>query len=177
MVAGKIEIRDAGFNRREEDKVKEKVNVAIGILFKNDAFLLVNDVHERTITHKLAEYLQLQFPKWHVDCEYNRDHAESKTLDMIRECDEEHKKTEFVVPDIIVHQRNREKNLLVIEVKTGDRKIDCDIKKLELFTSNSKYRYKLGLFIKFDKTDEPICRWFKNGREDREVKPKIEGTK
>ena len=31
-----------------------------------------NDVSERTITHKLAEYLQDQFPELNVDCEYNR---------------------------------------------------------------------------------------------------------
>ena len=165
MVAGKMEIGNEEFNKREEAKIKEKVKVAVGILFKNDAFLLENDVHERAITHKLAEYLQPQFPDWHVDCEYNRDHMESKSLDTISECDEERKRTEFVVPDIIVHQRNRENNLLVIEIKTGDGKIDCDIKKLELFTSDPKFMYKLGLFIKFNKTSNPEYKWFKNGKE------------
>jgi hypothetical protein len=173
MVTGKTKSDIVDFTKNEDMRVKEKVTVAIEILFKNDAFLLENDVHERAITHKFAEYLQAQFPDWHVDCEYNRDHMESKALHTISECDEERKKTKYVVPDIIIHQRNKENNLLVIEVKTGNGKIDCDIKKLELFTSDSKFRYKLGLFVKFDKINEPLCRWFKNGFECPKVFSRI----
>ena len=142
------------------DEINRKINVAIGILFKNDAYLLVNDVHERSVSHKLAEYLQGQFPDWNVDCEYDKKGIEPKKLDGIRECSEE-KKTERVLPDIIIHQRNSDRNLLVLEIKTKNQESPCDIKKLELFTSgDGEYKYDFGLFIKFNGTNEPDLRWF-----------------
>ena len=176
MVHGRVDVSDwfvenDGSDPKEPYKIMEKVKVAVGILLKNDAWLLENNVHERTITHKLGEYLQTQFPEWYVDCEYNRDGMESKALEAIHECDEE-RKTDRVVPDIIIHQRVKESekinNYVVIEVKTDDKKTDCDIKKLELFTSDPKFRYKFGLFIKFKQKNTPEYRIFKNGREDKD---------
>ena len=38
------------------------------------------DANERSLTHKLAEYLQCEFPDWHVDCEYNRHGLDVKRL-------------------------------------------------------------------------------------------------
>jgi len=164
-------VEDDGSDPNELYKIMEKVKVAVGILLKNDAWLLENNVHERTITHKLGEYLQTQFPEWYVDCEYNRDGTESKKLETIRECDEA-RKTELVVPDIIIHQRVKESekinNYVIIEVKTDDKKPDCDIKKLELFTSDPKFNYKFGLFIKFKQASTPEYRLFKNGCEDKD---------
>lgn len=37
-----------------------------------DEYLLVNNLSERAITHKLAEHYQRLFHEWNVDCEYNR---------------------------------------------------------------------------------------------------------
>lgn len=60
---------------------------ALKRLLKEDSFLLENDVNERSITHKLAEYLQRELREgefneyefngyrlheYNVDCEYNR---------------------------------------------------------------------------------------------------------
>ncbi len=143
-------------------EIKAKVNVAIGVLFKNDAFLLENEVNERSVSHKLAEYLQMQFPDWNVDCEYNRKGNARKTLEGIRECSEE-RTTDRVFPDIIIHQRNTKNNLLVVEIKTKDEDPICDIRKLKLFTSDRKYKYNFGLFIKFNRDEKPILKWFKDG--------------
>src|SRR4030042_3754738 len=55
----------------EKEEIEYKIKIALGILFKNDSFLLEKDVNERSISHKLAEYLQEQFPDYDVDCEYN----------------------------------------------------------------------------------------------------------
>jgi len=41
--------------------VKRKVERAIEILRKNDSFLIDNNANERSISHKLAEYLQQEF--------------------------------------------------------------------------------------------------------------------
>ena len=147
----------------EHEEIKKKVNIAIDILFKNDSFLLEKDVNERSISHKLAEYIQIQFPEWHVDCEYNKKMFDKKMLEGIKGCSEQ-KKTDRIFPDIIIHQRNTNKNLLVIEIKTNNQDDPCDIRKLELFTQkDGKYVYAWGLFIKFNRTNSPILIWYKDG--------------
>jgi len=148
-----------------DEEIRKKVQMAIDILFKNDHFLLRVGVHERTVAHKLAEYLQNGFPEWHVDLEYNRKENDIKALKGIRECADQ-RATDRIYPDIIVHKRGEEKNLLVIEIKTtGDEEL-CDIKKLELLTAQvGRYHYKLGLYIGFHGlANPPELRWFKNGR-------------
>jgi hypothetical protein len=142
----------------ELEEIKEKVNIAIDILFKNDSFLLENDVNERSISHKLAEYLQILFPKWHVDCEYNRMKSRkmdkkyiTKTLNLpITNLRSEDTDAKTVYPDIVVHKRGTDSNLLAIEIKkkSNNASKDFDYKKLKAFTS--QLRYTFGLFIEFD---------------------------
>jgi hypothetical protein len=147
-------------------EIKRRVGVALGMLMKNDSSLLKLRVNERAIAHKLAEYLQMQFPDWNVDCEYNKMGDLPKELDDIAGCDE-HKRNNRIYPDIIVHLRNQERNLLVIELKKEGLNSDCDIKKLELLTAaNGEYCYSLGLFIQSSGSNL-ISRWFKNGLELR----------
>jgi len=146
-------------------EICQKVNVAIGILLKNDAVLLINDVNERSITHKLAEYLQLQFPDWDVDCEYNRKGDATKTIDGNMEECAEHKKQYRVYPDIIIHRRNTNDNLLVIEVKknTSTKNKECDERKLIEFTKKGEYHYSYGLFIEFYESLKCIGEWYEKG--------------
>lgn len=147
-----------------DDKIKDRFWTALNLLFKNDTFLLKEEAHERSITHKLAEYLQHQFLGWHVDCEYNRHGIDKKTLP--RECNDKHE--ENVYPDIIAHHRNTDHNLLVVEIKLNKSKtVDkCDNAKLIEFTkSNGDYKYQLGLFIGFDRLNEPQIVWYKNGQQ------------
>jgi hypothetical protein len=145
-------------------EIQEKVHITLGILFKNDAFLLENVVHERSIAHKLAEYLQVEFPDWHVDCEYNRKGRDEKILKGIHECLEQ-RKTDRIFPDIIVHLRNTDKNLLVVEIKPNDNSDPCDVKKLELLTKpDNGYEYKLGLYVRFNRLNKPVLEWFKDGQ-------------
>ncbi len=150
-----------------DEEIKKRINIAIGVLFKNDSFLLENDVHERSIAHKLAEYLQVQFLDLNVDIEYNLKGLKTKLLDSIKQCSEQ-KKTERILPDIIIHKRNTNYNLLVIELKTRNQDDICDIEKLKLFTAtNGDYKYVLGLFIKFNRRYKPLFRWCKNGNEEQ----------
>ena len=147
-----------------EEEIKKRTRIALGVLQKNDSFLLEQKVHERSIAHKLAEYLQEQFPDWNIDCEYNRKGIKSKLLEGIGECDG-HRKTNRVFPDIIVHKRNTKNNLLVVELKKSNLDPKCDIKKLELFTRmEGEYRYSLGLFIEFEDS-QPKLKWLKNGKQ------------
>ncbi|MCL1971857.1 MAG: hypothetical protein FWG57_02560 [Endomicrobia bacterium] len=57
------------------------IRKTIEFFVKNDRYLLENDLHERTDTHKLAEYLQYFLPQWNVDCEYNKNLNTIKILD------------------------------------------------------------------------------------------------
>lgn len=47
---------------------------------KKDSYLSDVDANERSQTHKIAEYLQQIFPEYNVDCEYNRNLRQEKTL-------------------------------------------------------------------------------------------------
>ncbi len=150
-------------------EVKRRLNIAISIFFENDKYLLENDVYERTITHKLAEYLQILFNQYNVDCEYNKN-VEHKTgnhdgyktiitlqneIERLNLAQDEESKERLVYPDIIIHKRgNNENNLLIIEVKKDSEKkkekIDFDYLKLVKYTERaSDFKYGLGAFIMF----------------------------
>lgn len=145
-----------------DEDIKEKVEKAIQTLLKHDLFLLEIGVHERSVSHRLACYLQKEFQDYNVDLEYNRMNDAMKVLDGIRECSEQRTK-DIIYPDIIVHKRGKKDNLLVVEMKTSsisEKSKICDIRKLELLTSHGNFDYKLGLFIEF-KRSQPILRWCK----------------
>lgn len=175
------------------NEVLQIVNDSIDRLFRDDISLLINNVSERSITHKLAEHMQSHFPNLNVDCEYNRNIEikpnSPKYLNMIvhsrreqlgeclaRDVSEEALKAYSTFPDIIVHRReHNDQNILVIEVKktTSDVADDYDFEKLCGFTGNqneNNYRYEHGVFIKFEtevrNPSRPIPKWFTNGQQD-----------
>jgi hypothetical protein len=133
------------------DEVKSVVEKALVKLQKNDSQLFEKDVNERSITHKLAEYLQQEIAPWNVDCEYNRRLDEPKRVKVPKGgvgWDDLESRT--VYPDIIVHKRATTRNLLVIEVKKSNSPIseEFDKDKLRAFTQ-APFKYKFGLFILF----------------------------
>lgn len=175
-----------------KEKIKEIIYSCLEDLYTKDLALIVNDVSERAITHKLAEYLQTRFPEHHVDCEYNRDYergkGEPKYLNMIRE-QAPYKKREIradnfdtlievsTYPDIIVHRRlTNKKNLIVIEVKKNNSSVteDFDLIKLRAFTSKNdenNYKYRFGVFIKLsikNPSSKPVIKWFQDGSEKKD---------
>jgi len=64
--------------RYSRSQTQVRVQKAKSIFIKENRHLLRHDLNERTISHKFAEALQGQFPGWHVDCEYNRNHNLAK---------------------------------------------------------------------------------------------------
>ncbi|WP_085866193.1 hypothetical protein, partial [Klebsiella pneumoniae] len=84
----------------------EPVSHALSELLFNDHDLLSIDANERSITFRFAMYLQLSFPGWNVDCEYNRDGVEPKRLRHLELYpDSEDVEAKTVFPDVIVHRR------------------------------------------------------------------------
>ncbi|MBE0337119.1 hypothetical protein [Paenibacillus sp. 23TSA30-6] len=124
--------------------IKQRVDRAISNLFEHDQYLLSHDLHEGTITHKLAVYLQEEFNEYDVDFEYNRNVDEESKKKMIyfleKECEEI--KREFTkditvdsieymglstFPDIIIHKRGENiSNHLVIEIKKSTNNNNMD---------------------------------------------------
>lgn len=131
-----------------EEDIKSNVKLAIDEIVRNDSFLFKNDVAERTITAKLACYLQNRFEDWDVDCEYNRNGIDPKRLKDV--CNSTvNGDGSLVYPDVIIHKRNINNNLVVIEVKktTNIESDECDLTKLRAFKSELNYKY--CLFIRF----------------------------
>jgi len=132
--------------------MKTIINSVLQELIEKDSDILEININERTISHRFAVYLEKHFNGWSVDCEYNRDHDDKKTLDIFpgsTETDDTEAKTVF--PDIIVHQRRTNENLLVIEMKkstnpsSDDR--EKDIKKLKAFKRELDYQFAIFIDI------------------------------
>jgi hypothetical protein len=138
-------------------RVRRNVEKALYLLYRNDHFLIINGTQERSITHKLAEYIQQQFPGWHVDCEYNRRGQRLPKAILSQD-------TSY--PDIIVHHRNTRENLLVIEAKSihsQDHSDAHDKKKVKAYIEDSDYQYQFGLWVCFyDDPAESQLDWFEN---------------
>lgn len=141
------------FDGAPDAQIAEKVAASIAALFEVDGALFEVEINEPTISSRLAHFLRQQFPEWDVDCEYNRDGHKVKTVAGRR-----------VIPDVIVHRRRTQDNLLVVEVKKSTtRKPDAiDIAKLEAFRT-SHLQYHFGLFLKFvvgnGAPDLQVARW------------------
>ena len=131
--------------------------------------IIKNDTNERTLTQRLAFYLELQLRKnikyenYSVDCEYNRKEEDIKRLKYGKNTDKKE-----IYPDIIVHQRKIKNNLIAIEMKkTTSRNTDKikDIEKLEALTDRKNdYHYTLGIYFELDITDNNnIINFFVDG--------------
>jgi len=130
--------------------VRARLCDAYSALIRDDKQLLEVDANERSITHKLAEHLQHQFPDWDVDCEYNRVGALPKRLksavESIRTDDAEGR---TVYPDIIVHHRGCDDNLLVIEAKKKSTDHDNnDTQKLKAYKDEHGYRFAYAVIFR-----------------------------
>ena len=154
-------------------EIEQKVKNALQLFYKEDSYLIDNYVHERSLTFRLGMYLQNEFPDWKVDCEYNKNYQTFQHNKLLfARCDKEskfsckdccdHRKC-TVFPDIIIHQRGTDKNLLVIEAKCNAdaRQIEEDKEKIEAYLSEPTLRYQYGLFINFQASyEETGLKWF-----------------
>jgi len=114
-----------------------------------DKYVLEHNLGERCLAHRFAVHLASVFSDWDVDCEYNRNGDRLKEIPLSDECRELLRKTDRVVPDIIVHKRGPQgPNLLAIEVKReGQPGEECDLAKLRGYISMIGYSY--GFYVCF----------------------------
>jgi hypothetical protein len=120
-------------------------------LEKRDPILLRVDVNERSLTHKLAEYIEKEFPGYDVDCEYNRNDDQLKQLHLPsdRRVRINDIRAKTVFPDIIVHRRDTDENILVIEVKkiNSPKGKAFDLMKLHAFKNELGYKHAVFVQI------------------------------
>jgi hypothetical protein len=125
---------------------QERIEAACKRVVAERPCLLSRDLHERTITGRIAHYLQpLVSEGYFVDCEYNK-LADTIGADTTKKLSENDK--EFAVANIIIHDRKRGAagNLAVIEARwTGDDSgIERAKTKIGLYVNEPKLAYKLG---------------------------------
>jgi len=131
--------------------IKGKIREALKMFIAKDkqALLRVN-IYEPTISHRIAVYLEELFPKFDIDCEYN------KTL-LGKKKDRNGKK---IRPDIIIHTRmTNEANSVIAEIKKSGKNsklAKVDIEKLKR-CMNGTLHYDLGVFIGILKRNIDIC--------------------
>ena len=171
------------------DEIKNKLNDAINKVINEDHHLLIHDLNEPAISHRLAMYLTKQFYEFDVDCEYNGDiNSENgkKIIHILKQsaqnqglrCNTSNIDDEFedrlVYPDIIVHKRGLngpDNNLIVIEVKKTSSSVNgkWDAEKLSRFTSqlfDNNFGYQFGAFVRFgvkNQTGSYQVEWYENG--------------
>lgn len=122
--------------------VRRLVREAVTAFLERDGGLLANDSAERAITHQLAVHLAGRFSEWNVDCEYDRDIEVVKRLKYAI-AEGELVEDREVIPDIIIHRRMTNQNLVVLEVKksTNRESNEKDLRKLQAFREQLGYEY------------------------------------
>ena len=132
----------------------KRVRQIIHECLNKEITLLELDVNERSITHKIAEHLQEYFReiRYDVDCEYNRDGHDKKTLQLEpRSVLNDNSEGDTVFPDIIVHVRGTRTNLVVIEAKKNTNRDKTDVEKLQAFKEQLGYKLCYRLIINVGK--------------------------
>ena len=147
--------------RLDRKEIETALGNAVDELIQSDRYLLEVDASERSISHHLAVYLAGQVPKFNVDCEYNRDGFNPKSLYLgeLPYTDALEDEAVTVFPDIIVHRRgSNEDNLLALEMKKANARRDAefDRRKLRAFRAQLHYRHAVHLVIGIDVEGHPF---------------------
>lgn len=161
-------------NLRSRKRLFMMFLLGLEMFYTRESLLVKYKVAERALTHKLAEYLQMLFCGYNVDCEYNKvGDGEPKRVEALvakmrkvqkmqqgnkcnGDCNNCTPNKCVVFPDIIVHRRGKDRNLLVVEAKTewGGASQNEDFEKLKALTTSTDYKYQLGVGFRFCETLE-----------------------
>lgn len=146
-------------------QITEIIDSSLDELFLKDKAILFEsyDLHERSIVHRLAMYMETHFSKfdYYVDVEYNRmrnNYGEDVIGNVIGKAIDFEKSGEgssYVYPDLIVHKRDTENNLLEVEVKMKWKNKLKELDYLKINEYVNQLGYKFGVYLELsDKRDE-----------------------
>ena len=137
-------------------QIATRLNRAIAMVMEGDSDVVANGRNERAVAHRLALYLQNEFPRWHVDCEFNRQgrNRERKKVEAKRPSlppSRKGSKYALVDPDVNIHKRGPDgPNLLAIELKVaGTADLKRDRAKLKAYLTESHLRYEYAVLLTY----------------------------
>jgi hypothetical protein len=147
----------------------DKVVGAVSEFYARETHLLEKDLGERTLTHRLAVYLESRFAGWEVDCDYNRLGERRLKLPKgsIVSTDDDSGKS--VYPDIVVHRRIVPENLLAIELRKADshQPPDHDRHKLRAMTDPHLWHaFRAGVLLVLARTQVAASEVYVGGHID-----------
>lgn len=124
------------------------VTDSLSDLIEHEWTLAMTGIGERSITSQLFRFMAARFQgtEWDVDHEYNRNIDLSKAISFSHSDDTGDQR---IYPDIIVHKRGSDENLLVIEAKKGTVTDDNDLDKVRALVTSRDYGYEWGLLLTF----------------------------
>lgn len=140
-------------SRIADVEIQSKLILAVEDFLTKDQHLLEARVHERTSGARLGMYLQNRFPIYDVDCEYDKNDHDPKVVglpDKKNILALETTKDRSVYPDIIVHKRGTNQNLMVFEIKKDSNPEDEAWDKLKLKKYKKCLGYKISVYIRFE---------------------------
>jgi hypothetical protein len=139
--------------------IRDKLELAFLKVLDNDRHLLAVVANERSLTHRLAVYLEHLFcdSGYQVDCEYNRDNDKTKKLRSFNKTvsDNSDLRGPTVYPDIVIHKRGEPDNKVIIEAKTSashepcqeQSNCVCDMCKLRCY--KKEFGYEHAFYVVF----------------------------
>ena len=143
--------------------LKQIILVALKNFLHKDNLLLELGVREEAVSHRVAFYLEQAFEQKKYDLSFDSETIESLVVDCEYDKHRDTKKilngligkyprktTEEVRPDIVLHKRNSDINLVVIEIKKKKSDNKQYAKDKVLAFVESSYKYKLGIYIEFN---------------------------
>lgn len=144
----------------KQPELEVRVMRAVDMMYARESVQFIKEASEWAIAHRLAVYLEQEFPSWNVDCEYNRQGFGNNT--------KANTSGDKVRPDISLHHRGLLKprhNLLAIEVKKFA--VGTDLGKVREYTKppagDRNYQYQFGLALS-SVVKGPTLHWFKKGK-------------
>jgi hypothetical protein len=136
--------------QREMQAELDKVVAALGEFYARETWLLEHDLGERTLTHRVAVYLEKQYEGWEVDCNYDRLGERTLRLPKGSIVSTDDRLGKSIFPDIVVHRRSVPENLLAIEVRkaTNHQPPEHDQHKLRALTDpHLWFAYRIGVYL------------------------------
>ena len=149
-----------------------KLLTAIEDFYAHEAFLLEKDLGERTLTHRLAVYVERRFPGWQVDCDYSRLGERLLRLPHGTIVSTDDTLGKSIYPDIVVHQRAVPLNLLAIEVRkaTNHQPLEHDQDKLKALTDpHLWFAFAIGVLLTLAGKHGVTCEAYTGGSIDSEL--------
>ena len=133
------------------EEVSKGLNRALSRFTDGERDLIALDPSERSLTRRLALYIEREFEGWAVDCEYNRvgiDNPKEILANAPGSVAPDADDAVTVFPDIIVHRRGPQgPNLLVVEAKKATSRVPRDFDLLKLYAYRTQLGYPYAAFV------------------------------